>query len=97
MFLDNCIAVAGSDLNKIEGDLTIIFDNEPRNKEIISRMEKVIDNGWNICIWPESVACKDLNDMVLASIQESRLIEIINNNTHNGLLAKTHLATWRKK
>ncbi len=107
MFLPNCIAMAGSDVNlksqiEISSALdnhtgTIVFDNEPRNKEIISRMEKVIDNGWNICIWPESVACKDLNDMVLASIQESRLIKIINTNTYNGLLAKTHLATWRKK
>jgi len=106
-FLPNCIAMAGSDITfsshkKIESAMyerkgTMIFDNEPRNKEIISRMEKVIDKGWNICIWPESVACKDLNDMVLASIQESRLIEIINKNTYEGLLAKTHLAEWRKK
>jgi hypothetical protein len=60
-------------------------------------MEKVIDKGWNICIWPDSVACKDINDMILSSINETRLIEIIKNHTHNGLLAKTHLATWRKK
>ena len=107
MFLPNCIAMAGSDVNlrsqiEISSALdnhtgTMVFDNEPRNKEIISRMEKVIDNGWNICIWPESVTCKDLNDMILSGIRESKLIEIINTNTYNGLLAKTHLATWRKK
>ena len=107
MFLPNCIAMAGSDVNlrtqvEISSALdnhtgTMVFDNEPRNKEIISRMEKVIDNGWNVCIWPDSVACKDLNDMVLASIQGSRLIDIINTNTYNGLLAKTELASWRKK
>jgi len=107
MFLPNCIAMAGSDVNlksqiEISSALdnhtgTMVFDNEPRNKEIISRIEKTIDNGWNVCIWPDSVACKDLNDMVLASIQGSRLIDIINTNTYNGLLAKTHLATWRKK
>ncbi len=107
MFLPNCIAMAGSDVNlrsqvEISDALddhrgTMVFDNEPRNKEIISRMEKAIDNGWNVCIWPESITRKDLNDMVLAGIQESRLIEIINTNMHNGLLAKTHLATWRKK
>ena len=34
LFLDNCIAVGGSDLNKLESDVIIIFDNEPRNKEI---------------------------------------------------------------
>jgi hypothetical protein len=107
MFLPNCIAMAGSDVNlksqkEISSALdkhtgTMVFDNEPRNAEIISRMEKTIDNGWNICIWPESVTCKDLNDMILGNIQESKLIEIININTYFGLLAKTHLATWRKK
>ena len=107
MFLPNCIAMAGSDVNlKDQTDIadamdqgmgTMVFDNEPRNKEIIARMEKVIENGWKICIWPDSVACKDLNDMVLASIQESRLIEIINTNTYKSLFAKTQLATWRKK
>jgi hypothetical protein len=35
--------------------------------------------------------------MILGNIQESKLIEIININTYFGLLAKTHLATWRKK
>ena len=104
---DSCIAMAGSDVNlrsqkEISDALdnhtgTMVFDNEPRNKEIISRMEKAIDNGWNVCIWPDSVACKDLNDMVLASIQESRLVDIINKNTYNGLLAKTELVSWRKK
>ena len=102
LFLPNSISVAGSDFSKLNSivppeQAVVVFDNEPRNKEIISRMEKVIDNGWNICIWPESVTCKDLNDMILASIQESRLIEIINMNTYNGLLAKTHLTIWRKK
>ena len=107
MFLPNCIAMAGSDVNlrsqkEISSALdnhmgTMIFDNEPRNKEIISRMEKTIEFGWNICIWPESVKQKDLNDMVINGTQESKLTEIINTNTYSGLLAKTHLATWRKK
>ena len=107
MFLPNCIAMAGSDVGlkdqtdiasaMDEGMGTIVFDNEPRNKEIIARMEKVIEQGWKICIWPDSVTCKDLNDMVLASIQESRIIEIINTNTYQSLFAKTQLAQWRKK
>ena len=80
----------------MQGTGTMIFDNEPRNKEILSRMNKVVDKGWKICIWPDSVACKDINDMILASIQESRLIEIINKNTYKNLFAKTQLALWRK-
>ena len=54
MFLPNCIAMAGSDVGlkdqtdiasaMDEGMGTIVFDNEPRNKEIIARMEKVIEH-----------------------------------------------------
>ena len=76
---------------------TMIFDNEPRNKEIISRMEKVIEKGWKLCFWPDSIACKDINDMILSNISKSKIIEIINNNTYQSLNAKTHLAIWRKK
>jgi hypothetical protein len=107
MFLPNCIAMAGSDVSlKDQTDIvsamdagmgTMIFDNEPRNKEIISRMEKVIDKGWKLCFWPESVSSKDINDMILSSIQESKILEIINTNTYQNLNARTHLAIWRKK
>ncbi len=104
-FLPNCIAMAGSDIKfsshkeignaMDEGRGTMVFDNEPRNKEIISRMEKVIDRGWKICIWPLTEKKKDLNDMFLSGI--FNLSEIINKNTYESLLAKTHLAEWRKK
>ena len=104
-FLSNCIAMAGSDIKfkshediqtaMDEGKGTMVFDNEPRNKEIITRMEKVIEKGWNICIWPSTVKKKDLNDMYLSGISD--LSEIINKNTYKSLLAKTHLAEWRKK
>jgi hypothetical protein len=107
MFLPNSIAMAGSDISfRGNDDIkeamdnhkgTIIFDNEPRNTEIISRMEKVIDKGWNICIWPDSADCKDINDMILSGIIQTRIIEIINKNTFKDLHAKTHLAIWRKK
>jgi hypothetical protein len=80
-----------------QGIGTMIFDNEPRNKEIIARMEKVIEKGWKLCFWPDSVASKDINDMVLGGIQETKLTEIINTNTYQSLFAKTQLALWRKK
>ena len=105
MFLPNCIAMAGSDIKvSAMGDVssamqdgigTMVFDNEPRNLEIIKRMERVIDYGWKICIWPDHVKQKDINDMVNAGITE--ISEMINKFTYQGLLAKTQLAIWRKK
>ena len=46
LFLDNCIAAGGADLtldSKIDpSKVTYIFDNEPRNKEIIKSGVKII-------------------------------------------------------
>ena len=60
MFLPNCIAKNGSDIKvSAMGDVssamqdgigTMVFDNEPRNLEIIKRIERVIDYGWKVCI-----------------------------------------------
>ena len=38
LFLNNCIAVGGADLVKLKNDIIIIFDNEPRNREICKQM-----------------------------------------------------------
>ena len=41
LFIDNSIAAAGADLKSLRTDInnvTYIFDNEPRNKEIVKRM-----------------------------------------------------------
>ena len=105
MFLPNCIAMAGSDIKVSamgnvssamqDGIGTMVFDNEPRNLEIIKRIERVIDYGWKVCIWPDHVKQKDINDMVNAGITE--ISEMINKFTYQGLLAKTQLAIWRKK
>ena len=101
----NCIAMAGSDINKnsmgkivgaMEGGMgTMVFDNEPRNIEIIKRIERVIDYGWKVCIWPGYLKHKDINDMVSGGISD--ISEMINNFTYQGLLAKTQLAIWRRK
>ena len=81
MFIGNCIAAAGADLqlkNKMSSDeITYIFDNEPRNKEIINRMYKVIENDYNIVIWPEDIHYKDINDMIMGGLTKEKIHNII--------------------
>ncbi len=97
LFVDNCIAVAGADFEHLpfsrEG-MTIVMDNEPRSREIIKRMEKLIDNHHALVIWPDTVTQKDINDMVLAGHKDVQ--EIINNNTFSGLTAKAKLSAWKR-
>jgi len=96
LFLDNCIAVAGSDFGVYPNEVTIIYDNEPRNKEINKQIEKSIDLGNNIVIWPDSMEHKDINDMIIAGYTKEELMEIITVNTFTGASAKLRFAEWRK-
>ena len=96
-FLENAIAMNGAegtthDIQNIENGI-FVFDAEPRNKEIHKRMEKVIKAGHKICIWPNDVPGKDINEMFLSGINPEKLIE---ENTHQGLRAELKFASWRK-
>ena len=96
LFVDNCLAVAGADFEHhfpIKENVTIILDNEPRSKEIIKRMEKLIDKDYELVIWPDNVKEKDINDMVLAG--DANIMHTIKNNTYTGLTAKLKLSSWK--
>ena len=94
LFIENCLAVGGSDFDRLGyGDFTVIFDNEPRNKEICKQIEKLILQDRKIVIWPDNVKEKDINDMILADIPVE---DIIKNNTYQGASAQLRFAEWRK-
>ena len=96
LFIDNCLAVGGSDFDRLEGNVTVIFDNEPRNKEINKQIEKTIDSGRKIVLWPENIIEKDINDMILSGMSKEEIKEIITNNTFSGAGAKLRFVEWRK-
>ena len=101
LFLTNCIAMAGSDImlnNIAEKDkLVVIYDNEPRNKEIVKKIAKSIDQGYNVCIWPDNIEQKDINDMILkADLSGPAVQAIIDQNTFSGLAAKMRLQQWSR-
>lgn len=97
MFLSNAIAMAGADLPNHTIDkknATIVFDNEPRNKEIVKKIEKYIDLGFKVSIWPDWIPYKDINEMILNGMQN--IENIISQNTYEGLSAKMRLTSWKK-
>lgn len=101
MFLPNCLAAANSDLasvcEKLHSDnLTLIYDNEPRNKEIVRLVESAIQNGKNVCIWPSEIHQKDINDMILNDRTSDDLLAIINKRTFRGLEAQLEFCKWKK-
>lgn len=103
LFLPNAIASAGSDLvsqlqltDLPKENIVVIYDNEPRNKEIVGKVEKAIDAGYSVCIWPTNLEHKDINDMVLAGYTPEQVKEIIDECTYSGPTARLHYAIWRK-
>lgn len=96
-FVSNCIAMAGADLTGLQlPDAVFVYDNEPRSVEIIKRMEKSIQNGQSIVVWPGHNLHKDINDMIIAGYTVEDIDRILRRNTYTGLMAATRLSEWRK-
>lgn len=96
LYIDNAIAMAGADVDwslLSSKEAVFVFDNEKRNKEIVTRMEKAIEKGYEIVIWPENLQEKDLNDMYIAGHDVQSLVEF---NTYSGLQAQIKLSEWKK-
>ena len=96
LFLDNCIAVAGADVPNLDCDFTVVFDNEPRNKELLKQVEKTINRGHKICLWPEGMEYKDINDMILGGYTKEEIQDLIKHNTYQGATATLWFTKWRK-
>lgn len=101
MFIDNAIATAGGDLEAAcrvvsKSNNIIVYDNEPRSIHTIQKMNKSIDHGYRVCVWPETLVQKDINDMVLAGYAPEYLKHIIDNNSYEGLRAHAAISQWKK-
>ena len=95
-FVNNSVALCGSDgdLGYLEGsDTILVYDNEPRNREIVGRIERCIERNQKVVIWPSNIIEKDINDMVLAGHDVMSMLKL---NTYSGLEAKLKFNTWKK-
>ena len=95
-FVENGIAMCGADVDVGSfgwSDYIWVLDNEPRNREIVNRVAKLIDRGEKVVIWPSNIVEKDINDMVLFGHDVMSMLKL---NTHSGLEAKVKFNTWKK-
>ena len=95
-FVENSIAMCGSDsgLENIKrSSVVFVYDNEPRNKEILGRIEKCIGNSDKVVIWPRDILQKDINDMALVGHD---IMGILKTNTFSGLEAQVKFNNWKK-
>ena len=95
-FVENSVAMCGSDLDIRSfgwGNYIWVFDNEPRNREIVERINKTISRGDKVVIWPSNINQKDINDMVLCGHD---IMNVLESNTYSGLKAKIKFNNWKK-
>lgn len=95
-FICNSIAMCGADVDISNWGIcnpVWIYDNEPRNREIVNRIGRTIDNGNSIVIWPTNIIQKDINDIVLSGHDVMSVVEL---NTYSGLEAKIKFNNWKK-
>tara|TARA_B100001142_G_C14336901_1_gene656268 strand:- start:707 stop:1699 length:993 start_codon:yes stop_codon:yes gene_type:complete len=95
-FISNSIAMCGADLDISNWGISNpvwVYDNEPRNSEIVKRIKHTIDKGESLVIWPTHIREKDINDMILSGHDVQKIID---SNTHSGLEAKLKFNTWKR-
>jgi len=95
MFISNSIAMCGSDVevSNFNYNFVFVFDNEPRNKQIVEKITRAAKQGHKVVIFPKSIQEKDLNDMFLAGHDVQRVVE---SNIYQGLEAQLKLNEWKK-
>lgn len=105
LFIENAMASVNASLattatwflkgTKIDSDLlTVILDNEPRNKAVVKEYEKAIESGLKIVIWPKAVdQYKDINNMIMHGVDP---VALIKSNTYQGLIAELEFLKWKR-
>lgn len=104
LFLPNAVASGDSNLlglahrlrDKGYIDVTLVYDSEPRNKELVDQIERAIIDNQKVTLLPYNVDIKDLNEYVLAGKTQEDILKMVNKNTHRGLVARLVFSTWRK-
>ena len=95
-FISNSIAMCGADGDVNKWGITNpvwIYDNEPRNRQIVERLATTISRGDRVVIFPKNILEKDINDMYLSGQNVQRVVE---SNIYQGLEAKLKLNDWKR-
>ena len=101
MFLQNCVAIVGAGALKniparfADSEMTWVMDNENRNRQVCAYIEKLIEMGRDVFIWPDNIKEKDINDLAYR-MSTRKIQKMIDENTFSGLEATLRFRDWRK-
>jgi hypothetical protein len=102
LFLCNAVGAGNANLKSVgeflpKEKLILVYDNEPRNKEIVREIKLSIDDGFKVCIWPKEIVEKDINDMIVKqNLSAEEMQNTINKNSFSGPEAMLQFNLWKK-
>lgn len=101
MFLPNAVAAGNTNLAIVKDHMpkeacVLIFDYQPRNKELVAIIKKAIKQNFAVCLLPSDFPGKDINAAIKNGVDPTRIKQIIDNNTHKGLMAELEITNWAK-
>ena len=95
-FVENGIAMCGADVSLASlgiQEVVYVYDNEPRNREICQRIDKMITLGHKVVIFPDKIREKDINDMVMAGHD---IMPVLESSTYQSIQAKLKYNEWKR-
>lgn len=106
MFFDNGVAsgdsnlrISANELCKLgyeKSNMILISDYQPRNKQIVSAISKSIKDGFLVCLLPDTIAGKDINEWVVSGTPIEDIKKLIIEHSYEGLRAELELTKWKK-
>jgi len=76
--------------------VVLVFDNQPRNPQVVKKIESFVAGGYGVVIWPDHWKYKDINEAVIDGLSTEAIHSIINTATHTGLSLKLAIRSWKK-
>jgi len=99
MMIPNSIAMSGisTKLPKGISEFRFVFDNEPRNADVVKNMRKRLISGYRVVIFPDRIQYKDINDMIVkGGIPSQSIIQMLNDNVYDKEIGLLKLNEWCK-
>jgi transcription elongation factor Elf1 len=95
LFVHNCLASADADLTRVKGDV-YIYDSQYRNPDVVRHINKAIDKGVKLVLFPKEFHWKDINDAVKdGGLTLNEIENLIRGHTFQGLKAKLEFSKLR--
>lgn len=96
MFLPNALAVSNGKLHTYMNKNAIyIPDADKRNLHIVRNIKEMLDLGLKVCLLPDTLPGKDINDLVVAGFDTEKIVAIINANVYQGMTGLLKFNQWK--